>query len=104
MDTNEIDIIKPEIKNYFEILFRKNVLSIILLVILANGYSNIPGMNQLLTKIFSSQLMRCLITFVLLFQILDNIKESLIWTLIICFILRLIEINYNNKKKNKNFK
>jgi len=106
MESTESDIIKPEVKTFFEILFRKNVFSIVLFVILANGYSNVPGMNELLTKIFSSQILRCLITFILFFQIIDNIKESIIWTLIICSGLYLIEKNHYNKVNqiNKKFK
>jgi hypothetical protein len=102
MDSNKDDIFKPEIKNIFETLFRNNILSVILLVILANGYSNIPGMNELLTDIFSSHILRTLITFVLFFQIIDNIKESIFWTIIICSLLYLIEHNHLQKKKKKN--
>jgi hypothetical protein len=101
MDSNKDDIFKPEIKNIFETLFRNNILSVILLVILANGYSNIPGMNELLTDIFSSHILRTLITFVLFFQIIDNIKESIFWTIIICSLLYLIEHNHLQKKKIK---
>jgi hypothetical protein len=101
MDSNKDDIFKPEIKNIFETLFRNNILSVILLVILANGYSNIPGMNELLTDIFSSHILRTLITFVLFFQIIDNIKESIFWTIIICALLYLIEHNHLQKKKIK---
>jgi hypothetical protein len=102
MNSNKDDIFKPEIKNIFETLFRNNILSVILLVILANGYSNIPGMNELLTDIFSSHILRTLITFVLFFQIIDNIKESIFWTIIICSLLYLIEHNHLQKKKKKN--
>jgi len=101
MDSNKDDIFKPEIKNIFETLFRNNILSVILLVILANGYSNIPGMNELLTDIFSSHILRTLITFILFFQIIDNIKESIFWTIIICALLYLIEHNHLQKKKIK---
>jgi hypothetical protein len=102
MYSNKDDILKPEIKHIFETLFRNNVLSVILLVILANGYSNIPGMNELLTDIFSSHILRTLITFILFFQIIDNIKESIFWTVIICSLLYLIEHNHLQKKKKKN--
>jgi len=101
MNSSEDDIFKPEIKNIFETVFRKNILSVVLLVILANGYSNIPGMNELLTDIFSSHILRTFITFILFFQLIDNIKESLFWTIIICSILYLIEYNHLEKKKNK---
>jgi len=102
MDSNEQDIFTPKVKNIFEVLFRKNILSVVLLVIIANGYSNIPGVNELLTDIFSSHILRTFITFILFFQIIDNIKESIIWTIIICSILYLIEQNYLAKKKLKN--
>ena len=65
MESNESDILTSPVKNIFEVLFRKNVVSVILLVILANGYSNIPGMNDLLTYIFSSHILRTVITFIL---------------------------------------
>jgi len=102
MNSDETDIFKPEVKNFFEILFRKNILSVVLLIILANGYSNIPGMNELLTDIFSSYILRTLITFILFFQIIDNIKESIFWTIIICSFLYLIEYNHLKKKNNNN--
>ena len=104
MDSNETDIFKPEVKNFFETIFRKNILSVVLLVILANGYSNIPGMNELLTDIFSSHILRTLITFILFFQIIDNIKESIFWTVIICIFLYLIEHNHLEKQKKKGLK
>jgi hypothetical protein len=99
MDSDKIDILTPNAKGIFEIIFRKNVFIIILIVILANGYSNIPGMNELLTNIFASHFLRTLITFVLFFQITDNIKETLIWTMVIYLILYIIEYNYNKNKK-----
>ena len=102
MNSNGPDIFEPKVKNIFEIIFRKNVISIILLVILANGYSNIPGMNELLTKIFSSHFLRFIITFILLFQIIDNLKESFGWSIAINIILYLIEnhhIKHNSKEK-----
>jgi len=102
MESNESDIFTSPVKNIFEVLFRKNVLSVILLVILANGYSNIPGMNNLLTDIFSSHILRTLITFILFFQIIDNVTDSIIWTIVICSILYIIE--YNHLKNNKNEK
>lgn len=99
MESNNLDIIKPEYKNIFEKLFRKNVFTIILFVILANGYSNIPGMSELLTYIFSSHVLRTVITFILFFQIIDNVADSIIWTVVITSILYLIE--YNHKRKMK---
>ena len=102
MDSKEPDIFKPYVKNIFETIFRNNIFSVILLVILANGYSNIPGMNELLTDIFSSHILRTLITFILFFQIIDNIKESIFWTVIICSLLYLIEHNHLQKKRKNN--
>lgn len=103
MESNESDIFTSPVKNIFEVLFRKNVVSVILLVILANGYSNIPGMNDLLTYIFSSHILRTVITFILFFQIIDNVIDSIIWTIVICSILYIIEYNYlKNNKNNKN--
>jgi hypothetical protein len=101
MESTDIDIIKPEIKNIFELLFRKNVFVVILFVILANGYSNIAGVSELLTDIFSSHLLRTLITFILFFQIIDNIENSIIYTIIITSILYLIEYNYKLKNNYK---
>lgn len=97
MESNESDILRPGIKNIFEIIFRKNAFTVILFVILANGYSNIPGMNELLTSIFTSHPLRIVITFILFFQILDNVADSIIWTIIIESILYFIEYNHNNK-------
>lgn len=91
MESNDQDIVIPPIKNIFETLFRKNVFTVVLFVILANGYSNIPGMNDLLTDIFKSHFLRTLITFVLFFQIIDNVADSIIWTIIICTLLYIIE-------------
>ena len=102
MESTNLDIIKPEYKNIFEKLFRKNVFTIILFVILANGYSNIPGMNELLTYIFSSHILRTIITFILFFQIIDNIEDSIIWTFVINAILYLIEYNYKQRQKENN--
>ena len=101
MESSKLDIIKPEYKNIFEILFRKNVFTIILFVILANGYSNIPGMSELLTDIFSSHILRTVITFILFFQIIDNVQDSIIWTIIINCILYLIEYNHKQKQKKE---
>ena len=98
METSNSDIVKPEFKNIFEGLFRNNVFTIILFVILANGYSNIPGMNELLTDIFGSYVLRISITFILFFQIIDNIADSIIWTIIINCILYLIESNHKQKQ------
>ncbi len=97
METNESDIVDSDIKSIFETVFRKNIFAVILLVIIANGYSNIPGMNELLTKIFGNHYLRVLITFILFFQIIDNVKESLIWTIIISVFLYYIEKNHNEK-------
>ena len=102
MESNNSDIFKPEIKNIFETLFRKNVFTVILFIILANGYSNIPGMNELLTYIFSSHILRTIITFILFFQIIDNIEDSIIWTFVINAILYLIEYNYKQRQKENN--
>jgi hypothetical protein len=98
MESNISDIINPNFKNIFETLFRKNVFTIVLFVILANGYSNIPGMNELLTDIFGSYILRFLITFILFFQIIDNVQDSIIWTIIINSILYLVEYNHKQKK------
>jgi len=97
MESSNLDIVKPEFKNVFERLFRNNVFAIVLFVILANGYSNIPGMSELLTDIFGSYILRILITFILFFQIIDNIADSIIWTIIINCILYLIESNHKKK-------
>lgn len=104
MESKQLDIVKPKIKNIFEVLFRKNVFTVILFVILANGYSNIPGMNELLTYIFKSHLMRTIITFILFFQIIDNVADSVIWTLIIISILYVIEYTHTHRNNNKNIK
>ena len=66
------------------------------------GNINDSLMNELLTDIFSSHILRTLITFILFFQIIDNIKESIFWTIIICSLLYLIEHNHLQKKKKKN--
>jgi hypothetical protein len=102
MDSYKSDIVIPPIKNMFEDLFRKNIIAVILLVIIANGYSNIPGMNNLLTYLFNNHLIRFIITFILFFQIIDNIKESLIWSIVINIILYIIEYNHLRNKKNHN--
>ena len=99
MESDKVDIINIEYKNIFEILFRKNVFTVILFVILANGYSNIPGVSELLTNIFGSYILRTLITFILFFQIIDNISDSIIWTIILVSGLYVIE--YLHKTKNK---
>ena len=98
MESNISDIINPTFKNIFERLFRNNVFIIVLFVILANGYSNIPGMNELLTDIFGSYVLRISITFILFFQIIDNIADSIIWTIIINCILYLIESNHKQRQ------
>ena len=97
MNANDTDIINTPVKNVFEFVFRQNILSVILIAIVANGYSNIPGLNQLLTKVFSNYFLRFLITFILLFQISDNVKESLIWSILVNIILYIIEFNYKKK-------
>ena len=101
MESGDTDIIEPRVKNIFETLFRKNVFTVILFVILANGYSNIPGMNELLTDIFGSHVLRTVITFILFFQIIDNVADSIIWTLIVTAILYFIEHNHKEKLKQK---
>ncbi len=101
MESGDTDILNSGVKNIFESLFRKNVFTVILFVILANGYSNIPGMNELLTDIFSSHILRTSITFILFFQIIDNVADSVIWTIIITSILYLIEYNHTEKQKLK---
>ncbi len=97
MNTTDSDIINRPVKNIFEFLFRQNILSVVLIAIVANGYSNIPGVNALLIKVFANYHLRFLITFILLFQISDNIKDSLIWSSVVNIILYFIEKNY---KKN----
>ena len=102
MESNKADIIPTNIKNYFEILFRKNIFMVIIFVIIANGYSNIPGVSELLTEIFKYHILRFFITFIIFFQIIDNFKESLIWTIIIFTSLYIIEYKYKNNKNNLN--
>lgn len=99
MESDKVDIINIKYKNIFEILFRKNIFTVILFVILANGYSNIPGVSELLTDIFGSYILRTLITFILIFQIIDNICNSIIWTIIL--VLGLYVIEYLHKTKIK---
>jgi len=101
MESGDTDILNPSVKNIFENLFRKNVFTVILFVILANGYSNIPGMNELLTDIFSSHILRTTITFILFFQIIDNVADSVIWTIVITSILYIIEYNHLERIKRK---
>jgi len=102
MESNKADIIPENVKNYFEILFRKNIFIVIVFVIIANGYSNIPGVSELLTEIFKYHILRFLITFIIFFQIIDNIKETFIWTIIICISLYIIEYKFKNGKNNLN--
>ena len=56
-------------------------------------------MNEFLTYIFSSYILRTIITFILFFQIIDNIQDSILWTIIITSMLYLIEYNYKLKNK-----
>ena len=100
MESDKSDILDIKYKNIFEILFRKNVFTVILFIILANGYSNIPGVSELLTDIFGSHILRTLITFVLFFQIIDNIGDSIIWTIILSSGLYIIEYLHKIKIKN----
>lgn len=102
MESNKADIIPINIKNYFEILFRKNIFMVIIFVIIANGYSNIPGVSELLTEIFKYQILRFFITFIIFFQIIDNFQESLVWTIIIFTSLYIIEYKFKNGKNNLN--
>ena len=97
MESDKEDILGKKEKNLFERLFRKNILIVILFIIVGNGYSNIPGMNELLTFIFSSHICRTLITFILFFQMLDHIADSILWTVIITTILYLVEFNHYHK-------
>lgn len=101
MESDKVDILDIKYKNIFEILFRKNVFTVILFIILANGYSNIPGVSELLTDIFGSYILRTFITFVLFFQIIDNIYDSIIWTIILSLGLYVIEYLHKTKIKNK---
>jgi hypothetical protein len=102
MESNDSDILNGEYKNIFETLFRKNAFTVVLFVIIANGYSNIPGVSELLTDIFGSHILRLIITFILFFQILDNVADSLIWTIIISTGLFIIEKIHRRKMlKNK---
>ena len=101
MESKKVDIIDIQYKNIFEILFRKNVFTVILFIILANGYSNIPGVSELLTDIFGSYILRTFITFILFFQIIDNIYDSIIWTIILSLGLYVIEYLHKTKTKNK---
>jgi len=101
MESDKVDILDIRYKNIFEILFRKNVFIVILFIILANGYSNIPGVSELLTSIFGSYILRTFITFILFFQIIDNIADSIIWTIILSLGLYVIEYLHKTKIKNK---
>lgn len=101
MESEKVDILDIKYKNIFEILFRKNVFTVILFIILANGYSNIPGVSELLTDIFGSYILRTFITFILFFQIIDNICNSIIWTIILSLGLYVIEYLHKTKNKNK---
>ena len=101
MESDKIDIINIKYKNFFEILFRKNVFTVILFIILANGYSNIPGVSELLTDIFGCHILRIFITFILFFQIIDNIGDSIIWTIILSSGLYVIEYLHKTKIKNQ---
>ena len=101
MESDKVDIINIEYKNIFEILFRKNIFIVILFVILTNGYSNIPGVSELLTDIFSSHILRTIITFILFFQIIDNIYNSIIWTIILISVLYVIEYLHKTKIKKQ---
>ena len=101
MESDKVDILDIRYKNIFEILFRKNVFTVILFIILANGYSNIPGVSELLTDIFGSYILRTFITFILFFQIIDNIGNSIIWTIILSLGLYVIEYLHKTKIKNK---
>ena len=101
MESDKVDIINIKYKNIFEILFRKNICTVILFVILANGYSNIPGVSELLTDIFGSYILRTLITFILIFQIIDNISHSIIWTIILVSGLYVIEYLHKTKIKKQ---
>lgn len=95
------DIVDTQTKNIFELLFRQNSIALISFVILANGYSNIYGMNELLTTIFNNMTLRLMISFILLFQILDNITNSIYYTLIMNIFLLMIEKYYKNKNGKK---
>jgi hypothetical protein len=101
MESYEDDILDTKYKNIFEILFRKNVFTVILFVILANGYSNIPGVSELLTDIFGSHILRTSITFILFFQIIDNVGDSVIWTIVIVTGLYIIEQLHKRKIERK---
>jgi hypothetical protein len=101
MESYDDDILDIKYKNIFETLFRKNVFTVILFVILANGYSNIPGVSELLTDIFGSHVLRTIITFVLFFQIIDNVGDSIIWTIIVVTALYIIEHSHKHKQKIK---
>ena len=101
MESNYEDIVETPVKNILEVVFRKNVFTVILFIILANGYSNIPGMSELLTKIFASYILRTIITFILFFQIIDNVQDSLIWTIIICSLLYIVEYQHLHNNKHK---
>jgi hypothetical protein len=99
MESNLSDIAPKPVKNIFETVFRKNIFMIITFVIIANGYSNIPGVAELLTKVFASQVNRFIITFILFFQIIDNLRDTFIWTCIIMLILYIIEKHHLEKKE-----
>ena len=101
MESYDDDILDNKYKNIFETLFRKNVFTVVLFVILANGYSNIPGVSELLTDIFGSHILRTIITFILFFQIIDNIGDSIIWTIVIVTGLYVIEHLHKKRTKKK---
>jgi hypothetical protein len=100
MEADLSDIAPRPVKSIFETIFRKNVFMVITFVIIANGYSNIPGVSELLTKLFTSQLNRFIITFILFFQIIDNVGDTFIWTCIITFVLYIIEQRHHIKEKS----
>jgi len=99
MESNLSDIAPKPVKNIFDTLFRKNIFMIIIFIIIANGYSNIPGVSELLTKLFASQINRFIITYIIFFQIIDNIRDTFIWTCIIMMILYIIEKHHLEKKE-----
>lgn len=99
MESRLSDIAPKPVKNIFETLFRKNVFMTIIFIIIANGYSNIPGVSELLTKLFSSQIIRFIITYIIFFQIIDNLRDTFIWTCIIMMILYIIEKHHLEKNQ-----
>lgn len=86
----------------FENIFRKNILAIILMILLANGYSTIPGVEKLLKQIFENKYVRFIITYILIFQIIDDHRITFINTVLIYVILEVIErYELNNNKDNQ---